>query len=199
MATRGESQRTLDRVVGVEVARAELIVPPFLLRLLGNGIFENGEILSLIWVYDQAGRFLILPKFPMSQYDRLILMAEDELTQYSTQARKIEKLRRKIGISVPMAEQRQIKAQLEQEMTTDWLSNLVENQRQAVALPLWGIAGLGLLFGISFMQPLDFIGTVAGTAGAISIQKWGWKLQAKRLVLQTLTEIEESLRQPIDS
>ncbi len=132
----------------------------------------------------------------MSQYERLILMAEDELTQYSTQARKIEKLRRKIGLSVPMAEQRQIKAQLAQELTTDGLSYLVETQRQAIALPLWGIAGLGLLLGISLMQPLDLIGTVLGTTGAIAVQRWGWQLQAKRLVLQTLTEIETSLQQP---
>ncbi len=31
----------------------------------------------------------------MPELDRLILMAEDELTQYSTDARKIEKLRQK--------------------------------------------------------------------------------------------------------
>lgn len=58
-------------------------------------------------------------------------------------------------------------------------------------MPLWGIAGLGLLLGISMEQPLDFIATVIGAGGAIAIQKWGWKLQAKRLVLQTLEDIEE--------
>jgi hypothetical protein len=40
-------------------------------------------------------------------------------------------------------------------------------------------------------QPLDFIATVIGTGAAIALQKWGWKLQAKRLVLQTLEDIEE--------
>ena len=126
----------------------------------------------------------------MGQLERLVLMAEDELTQYSTDARKIEKLRRKIGLSVSLAEQRQVKEALEAEMPTDSLSQLVEKQRQTVALPFWGIAGLGLLLGISFSQPLDFIATVVGAVTAFKLQKWGWKLEAKRLVLQTLSEIE---------
>jgi hypothetical protein len=132
----------------------------------------------------------------MAEYDRLILMAEDELTQYSTDARKIEKLRRKIGLSVTAAEQKQIRETLKAEMPTDAISKLVETQRQTVALPFWGIAGLGLLLGISFFQPLDLIATVLGGAAAIALQKRGWKLQAKRLVLQTLEEIEESSRNP---
>lgn len=123
-------------------------------------------------------------------------MAEDELTQYSTDARKIEKLRQKIGLSVSAAEQRQVKAQLEAELPAGGLAKLIETQRQTVALPFWGIAGLGLLLGISFMQPVDLLATVAGTAVAISVQKWGWKLEAKRLVLTTLTEIEARVRNP---
>lgn len=130
----------------------------------------------------------------MGQLQRLILMAEDELTQYSTDARKIEKLRQKIGISVPLAEQRQIKEALIAQMPTDALSQLVEKQRQTVALPFWGIAGLGLLFGISFSQPLDFVATVAGGFVAIKVQQWGWKLQAKRLVIQTLEDIEDKIQ-----
>ncbi len=132
----------------------------------------------------------------MAQYERLILMAEDELTQYSTDARKIEKLRQKIGLSVSAKEQQQVKKTLLAEMPTDAISQLVEQQRQTIALPFWGIAGLGLLLGISFMQPLDLIATVAGTAIAINLQKWGWKLQAKRLVLQTLEDIEQRSRKP---
>jgi hypothetical protein len=134
----------------------------------------------------------------MAQLERLLLMAEDELTQYSTDARKIEKLRQKIALSVPLAEQRQIKETLLAEMPTDAISQLVETQRQAVALPFWGIAGLGLLLGISLFQPLDFIATVAGGTIAIKIQQWGWKLQAKRLVLQTLEDIEVRIRQPTE-
>ncbi len=132
----------------------------------------------------------------MAQYERLLLMAEDELTQYSTDARKIEKLRQKIGLSVTAAEQRQVKEQLLSELPSDPISQLVETQRQTVALPFWGIAGLGLLFGISLFQPLDLLITVAGGAIAVGIQKWGWRLQAKRLVLQTLEDIEERVRNP---
>lgn len=123
-------------------------------------------------------------------------MAEDELTEYSTDARKVDKLRRKIGLSVPVAEQRKVKETLLAEMSTGGIRQLVETQRQTVALPFWGIAGLGLLLGISFFEPLDLIATFAGGAIAISLQRWGWKLQAKRLVLQTLEEIEEQTHQP---
>ena len=120
-------------------------------------------------------------------------MAEDELTQYSSDARKIEKLRRKIGLSVNLAEQKAVKATLEQELPTGGIVKLVETQRQTVALPFWGIAGLGLLFAISLNQPLDYIAAVGGTAAAIAIQKWGWKLYAKRIVLDTLIDIETKI------
>lgn len=127
----------------------------------------------------------------MAKLERLIMMAEDELVQYSTTARKIEKLRQKVGLSLTTSEQKQAKSQLLTEMSNNDISQIVEKNRQSVSLPLWGIAGLGLLLGISMEQPLDFIATVVGTAGAIAVQKWGWKLQAKRLVLQTLEDIEE--------
>ncbi|WP_309744975.1 MULTISPECIES: hypothetical protein [unclassified Chamaesiphon] len=131
----------------------------------------------------------------MGQYERLVLMAEDELTQYSSDARKIEKLRRKIGLSVNLAEQKAVKATLEKELPTGGIVKLVETQRQTVALPFWGIAGLGLLFGISLNQPLDFIAAIGGTAAAIAIQKWGWKLYAKRIVLDTLIDIDTKISQ----
>ena len=132
----------------------------------------------------------------MSQLERLILMAEDELTNYSTDARKIERLRRKIGISVTPAEQKQVKAELLEEMPQGFFGNLVEEQRQTVALPFWGIAGLGLLLGISLRQPVDFLATALGIPIAFNIQKWGWQLQAKRILLKTLEEIEEKSKQP---
>jgi len=134
----------------------------------------------------------------LGQYERLILMAADELTQYSTEARKIEKLRQKIGLSVNAAEQRQVKEQLQAELPTGGFVQMVETQRQTIALPLWGIAGMGLLLGISFMQPLDLLATVSGAAVAIGIQKWGWTLEAKRLVLKTLEDIEQRLRNPAE-
>ncbi|BBC23910.1 hypothetical protein [Pseudanabaena sp. ABRG5-3] len=127
----------------------------------------------------------------MSKLERLIMLAEDELVQYSTTARKIEKLRQKISLSLNVAEQKQAKAELIAAMPTDDISQVVEKNRQTISLPFWGIAGLGLLLGISMEQPLDFIATVIGTGTAIALQKWGWQLQAKRLVLQTLEDIEE--------
>ena len=126
----------------------------------------------------------------MEQLNRLLLMAEDELTEYSTTARKIEKLRRKIGLSVSAAEQKQTIAALKDSMQSDWIRQLVEQQRQTVALPFWGIAGLGLLVGISFSQPLGLVASMGGAIAAYRVQKWGWQLQAKRLLMQTFTEIE---------
>ncbi|MEL6351627.1 MAG: hypothetical protein AAFR58_07675 [Cyanobacteria bacterium J06627_28] len=127
----------------------------------------------------------------MSQTERLVMLAEDQLVEYSTDARKIEKLRQKIALSVPMTQQKQVKEELEAELNGNFLDKILLDQRQAVALPFWGIAGLGLLFGISFTQPVDFLATGIGGAIAIIIQKRGWKLQAKDLVVKALTQIEE--------
>ncbi|WP_414566307.1 MULTISPECIES: hypothetical protein [unclassified Anabaena] len=132
----------------------------------------------------------------MAQLERLLKMAEDELTQYSTDARKIEKLRRKIGLSVSAVEQRQVKDELLATMKHSIFTTIVEEQRQAAALPFWGIAGLGLLFGISLNQPVVLLVGVVGTVAAFRIQKWGWQLQAKRLLLQTLEDIEARISQP---
>jgi len=44
--------------------------------------------------------------------ENCILLAEDQLTQYSTEALKIEKLRRKIGIAVPFNQQQEYKKEL---------------------------------------------------------------------------------------
>lgn len=126
----------------------------------------------------------------MSQLKRLILMSEDELTQYSTNARKIERLRRKIGLSVPREEQRAIKEELLKMMPQGFWAKLIEKQRQTVALPFWGIAGLGLLFGISLHQPIDFLAPAIAVPIAFNIQKRGWELQAKRILLKTLEDIE---------
>jgi hypothetical protein len=131
------------------------------------------------------------------QLERLIALAEDELAVYSTDARKIEKLRRKIGISVPPREQQEVKAELLELMPKGLFGKLIEEQRQTVALPFWGIAGLGLLFGISFQQPVDFLAPAIGIPLAINIQKWGWNLQAKRILLKTLEEMEERMKQPV--
>ena len=61
----------------------------------------------------------------MSQLERLVKMAEDELTEYSTDARKMEKLRRKIGLSVSLAEQRQIREELLATMSSSKIAEIV--------------------------------------------------------------------------
>ncbi|NCJ06701.1 hypothetical protein GS597_09315 [Synechococcales cyanobacterium C] len=126
----------------------------------------------------------------MTLAQQLVQMAEDELTEYSTEARKIEKLRRKFGFIVPYPQQKDIRSQVEAEIPQNFLAKLVEENRQTVALPFWGIGGLGLLLGISWQQPLDFVATIIGFLVAFRVQKWGWQLEAKRLVLKTLDEIE---------
>ena len=88
----------------------------------------------------------------MAKLERLIMLAEDELVQYSTNARKIEKLRQKIGLSLNRAEQKQVKAELIAAMSNDDISKIVEKNRQTVSLPFWGIAGLGLLLGLSLIH-----------------------------------------------
>ena len=132
-----------------------------------------------------------------TQLERLISLAEDELAVYSTDARKIERLRRKIGLSVTPAQQQEVKQELLELMPQGFLGKLIEEQRQTVALPFWGIAGLGLLFGISLQQPVDFLAAAIGIPLAINIQKWGWNLQAKRILLKTLEEIEARTKQPV--
>lgn len=132
----------------------------------------------------------------MNSVERLIVMAEDELTEFSTDARKIEKLRRKIGLTLSAAEQRQAQEQLKTELAEGGqLAELVETQRQSIALPFWGVTGLGLLIGVALEQPAAFLFVVAGTLAAWTIQKWGWRLQAKRLILKTLEDLERGASQ----
>jgi hypothetical protein len=127
----------------------------------------------------------------MNSVERLIVMAEDELTEFSTDARKIEKLRRKIGLTLSATEQREAKEQLKTELAEGGpLAEFVETQRQSIALPFWGITGLGLLIGVAMEQPAAFLFVVAGTLAAWTVQKWGWRLQAKRLILKTLEDLE---------
>jgi hypothetical protein len=130
----------------------------------------------------------------MDQAKQLIMMAEDELTQYSTEARKIEKLRPKYGLSVPYPKQADVRAAIAEQLPSNPIAGIVERNRQMVALPFWGIGGLGLLFGISFQQPLDFLATGIGFYLAFRVQKWGWELEAKRLAIKTLDAIESDIQ-----
>ena len=130
----------------------------------------------------------------MDKAEQLVRMAEDELTQYSTEARKIEKLRRKFSFALPYPEQKAVRDQVEADIPSNFIAKLVEENRQTVALPFWGIGGLGLLLGISFRQPLDIIATGIGFYVAFQVQKWGWELEAKRLVVKTLDDIEAGIQ-----
>ena len=132
----------------------------------------------------------------MTLAEQLIRMAEDELTEYSTDARKIEKLRRKFSFAVPYPQQAAVREEVAASSPSNFLAKLIEENRQTVALPFWGIGGLGLLLGISGQQPLDLIATGVGFYLAFQIQKLGWELEAKRLVLKTLDEIEASVKNP---
>ena len=122
--------------------------------------------------------------------ENLVLLAEDQLTEYSTPARKIEKLRRKIGIALTFVEQQKIKKELLATMPQSFWAKSIEKSRQTWALPFWGIGGLGLLLGISSQQYLDFLAPAIAIPMAIKIQQFGWKLEAKRLLLKTFEDIE---------
>lgn len=130
----------------------------------------------------------------MNSITKLITMAEDELTQFSTEARKIEKLRPKVGLTVPYPQQKEIRDQILADIPTNIFAKIVERDRQMVALPLWGIGGLGLLLGISMHQPLDFMATGIGFYLAFGVQSWGWNLEAKRLIVKTLDAIEQDMQ-----
>ena len=105
-------------------------------------------------------------------------------------------MRRKFALALNYQQQQELKKQLLEIMPKGLLPRLVEENRQTVALPFWGIAGLGLLFGISLRQPLDFLAVAIALPCAIQIQRWGWQLEAKRLVLKTFEQLEERMKNP---
>ncbi len=125
--------------------------------------------------------------------ENLIMLAEDQLTEYSTNARKIEKLRRKIGIALTFVEQQKLKKELLENMPQSFWAKSIEENRQTWALPLWGIAGLGLLFGISAQQYIDFLAPAIAIPIAIKIQQFGWQSEAKTLLLKTFEDIERRI------
>jgi hypothetical protein len=58
---------------------------------------------------------------------------------------------------------------------------------------------LGILGAISLAQAVGYVVAVAGAVAAYRIQKWGWELQAKRLLLNTLEDIQARIAQPTKS
>lgn len=127
---------------------------------------------------------------PQSKLEELVKLAETELYEYSSKARKIEKLRRKFNFTLTKGQRQAVQAELLAEIQPNSINKLVAEQRQAVALPFWGIGGLGLLLSISMNEPLGLLAAGGGVIGAIAIQKWGYELQAKVLLLETLAEME---------
>ncbi|AGY60003.1 hypothetical protein [Gloeobacter kilaueensis] len=126
----------------------------------------------------------------MGTEEQLIRVAEDELTEYSTDLRKIEKLRPKVALRLTPAERTALAARLRAELDASApFGPLVEKQRQAVALPLWGLGGLGMLVG--FLAGWWGWGlAIFGCTAAFLLQRWGWQLQARRLLLAVIEDIE---------
>ncbi|BAW97301.1 hypothetical protein NIES970_22520 [[Synechococcus] sp. NIES-970] len=135
----------------------------------------------------------------MDQLEKLIKLAEDQLVEYSTDARKIEKLRRKFAFMLNPRQREMVKQELLEQIPQGFLGKVMLENRQTVALPFWGIAGLGLLFGISLQQPLDFLAPAIAIPAAIQIQRWGWQLEAKNLVLKTIEDLEARANNPTES
>jgi hypothetical protein len=132
----------------------------------------------------------------MDQLEKLVKLAEDQLVEYSTDARKIEKLRRKFAFMLNPRQREMVKQELLEQIPQGFLGKVMLENRQTVALPFWGIAGLGLLFGISLQQPLDFLAPAIAIPAAIQIQRWGWQLEAKNLVLKTIEDLEARANNP---
>ncbi len=122
--------------------------------------------------------------------DQLLALAEQELAEYSTPLRKFEKMRPKIQAIMATRQRDQLKTTLQSELASGgpWL-RVLERQRQAVALPFYGIAGLALL-GAFWGYVIAWAIAIAGVVAGFSLQQLGWKLQAKRLLVDCLEDIE---------
>lgn len=132
----------------------------------------------------------------MELKERLIRAAEDELTEYSTDLRKIEKLRPKISLVMTPRDRQRLREELNAELSANapW-SGIVEKNRQTVALPFWGIFGLGLLLG-ALGTTWAFGVAILGAYVGFLLQRWGWQLQARRLLLQTLDDVDRRAATP---
>jgi hypothetical protein len=110
----------------------------------------------------------------------MLQTAEDELAEYRTEALRRQNLRRKLNFQMPVADRRAFLKELEEELRAGGMvTKILCEQRQAAALPLYGLCGLALLAG--------FIGY---GAPAYALQRMGWKLQSKLLLIQTMKEME---------
>ncbi len=128
----------------------------------------------------------------MSKAEEFLTLAAREMTEYSTEARKIEKLKPKFSILASQEQRKAIRSELEAKIKANQLAPILQQNRFAIALPFWGVGGLGLLLGISMEYPLDFIATAVAFPLAILIQKIGFELETMNLVITTINDIEQT-------
>jgi hypothetical protein len=127
----------------------------------------------------------------MDVRELMLQAAEDELAEYRTEALRRQNLRRKLNFQMPAADRRDFLKELEDELKAGGMfAKILCEQRQAAALPLYGLCGLALLAGaIGYGVPAYIVAALAAV-GAFAIQQMGWKLQSKLLLVQTMKEME---------
>jgi hypothetical protein len=121
----------------------------------------------------------------------MLQAAEDELAEYRTEALQRQNLRRKLNFQMPAADRRIFLKELEEELKAGGMvAKVLCEQRQAAALPLYGLCGLALLVGFTGYGVPAYIVAALAVVGAFAIQRIGWKLQSKVLLVQTMKEME---------
>jgi hypothetical protein len=121
----------------------------------------------------------------------MLQAAEDELAEYRTDALMRQNLRRKLNFQMPAADRRAFLQELEDELKAGGMvTKILCEQRQAAALPLYGLCGLALLAGFVGYGALAYVVAALAAAGAFAIQRLGWKLQSKLLLVKTMKEME---------
>jgi hypothetical protein len=127
----------------------------------------------------------------MDARELMLQAAEDELAEYRTDALMRQNLRRKLNFQMPAADRRAFLQELEDELKAGGMvTKILCEQRQAAALPLYGLCGLALLAGfVGYGAPAYVVAALAA-AGAFAIQRLGWKLQGKLLLVKTMKEME---------
>jgi hypothetical protein len=127
----------------------------------------------------------------MDARELMLQAAEDELAEYRTDALMRQNLRRKLNFQMPAADRRAFLQELEDELKAGGMvTKILCEQRQAAALPLYGLCGLALLAGfVGYGAPAYVVAALAAV-GAFAIQRLGWKLQGKLLLVKTMKEME---------
>jgi hypothetical protein len=126
----------------------------------------------------------------MDKTNEFLALATKEMIEDSTVAGKIAKLKPKFSILANAQQRQAIRSELWAKIQQNQLAPVLQQNRFAIALPFWGVGGLGLLLGISTETPLDFIATAVAFPLAILIQKIGFELETMNLVIATIDEIE---------